>query len=384
MFGVLKGSSCQLKHQQREAWQGHLCGLCLSLRDNYGHPARIATNYDAAVLSVLVDAQTAVPSKSYSSNCPLRRQRKAEVTAPDNVGTQFAASIAMVMAATKIQDHVADGETAWRYFPKLAQSVSNRWLQKATGEAARFGFNVQQITDRTQQQIEIERQTFHDFYGYAEPTELAVAAAFRHTAVLTQNEQNEPILFEMGRLFGRIMYLLDSVQDLAVDVAHNRFNALYRSYPQSEILAQAKQIFHRAYQELIEQLSSLTLVRPQLAKILFQGQLKRRGRLVLSNGGQFFEDPAEEIEDLKEEEKKKKRQKVDDSADGVLPDAPHDSGFLHGCSYLYCDCGDLDCGDGLCGCGVCDCDTCDCDGDGNLCDCADGCDGADCGGVDCG
>ena len=43
----------------RDEWIGHLCGLCLALRDGHGQLARVATNYDGLLISVLVRAQLA-------------------------------------------------------------------------------------------------------------------------------------------------------------------------------------------------------------------------------------------------------------------------------------------------------------------------------------
>ena len=72
MFGVLKGASCAMKPEERQEWMGHICGVCLSLRDNYGHAARITTNYDAALLSVLCEAQSEASTERELIDLPKR------------------------------------------------------------------------------------------------------------------------------------------------------------------------------------------------------------------------------------------------------------------------------------------------------------------------
>lgn len=37
-------------------WMAHLCGLCLTLRGEHGQAARLVTNYDGLLVSVLVEA----------------------------------------------------------------------------------------------------------------------------------------------------------------------------------------------------------------------------------------------------------------------------------------------------------------------------------------
>jgi len=39
-------------------WTAHVCGVCLALKQRYGLLSRLATNYDAALLSAMVEAQT--------------------------------------------------------------------------------------------------------------------------------------------------------------------------------------------------------------------------------------------------------------------------------------------------------------------------------------
>ena len=120
MFGVLKSASCKMEPTQRQQWMGHVCGVCLGLKHYHGPICRIATNYDAALLSVLYDAQTPQPQAQRSSYCPLRNSFKMIVPAADNLGVRYAASMALMMASTKIQDHVHDAETGWRHIRRVA------------------------------------------------------------------------------------------------------------------------------------------------------------------------------------------------------------------------------------------------------------------------
>jgi len=59
-----------------------------------------------------------------------------------------------------------------------------------------------------------------------EPTEAAVGAAFAQTALLAGRPENEEKLASAGRHFGRIVHLLDAVEDLHDDEASGCFNPL--------------------------------------------------------------------------------------------------------------------------------------------------------------
>jgi hypothetical protein len=89
----------------------HLCGLCLTLRDEHGQLARLATNVDGLLLSILVEAQAPVAGQyRVAGPCPLRHMRPATVTASTELGIRYAAAVSLVAAASHIHDHVADGD----------------------------------------------------------------------------------------------------------------------------------------------------------------------------------------------------------------------------------------------------------------------------------
>lgn len=273
-----------MKSEEKQAWLGHLCGVCLALRDNFGQVSRIATNYDAALLSVLCEAQTPEGAEKLTSYCPLRNQFKAEVVAPGNIGSKYAASMALMMASTRIQDHLEDGETVLRHVPGISTGIARNWSQVSQKMAAGLGFDAGAINRQTHRQTEIEAQPGGDFLFYARPTELAVGAAFRHTAIIANQLQNADILYEMGRMFGRMMYLLDSYQDYATDLAAGKFNALAACFTEADMPRQASQIFQQAYHQLKHLFFSLNLPQPTLARKLLIHQLRQTGFKTLEIG----------------------------------------------------------------------------------------------------
>ena len=77
MFGIIRPCRHRLGGELAAAWTAQLCGLCLALRDDYGQGARIATNYDGLVVSLLVEAQSAAkPTRRTAGPCPLRGMRR--------------------------------------------------------------------------------------------------------------------------------------------------------------------------------------------------------------------------------------------------------------------------------------------------------------------
>lgn len=229
MFGVVRPCRHRLRGPLFGQWMAHLCGLCLTLRDLHGQHARLVTNYDGLLVSVLTEAQNpAVTPHRTAGPCALRGLRRADVADAAGAGARLAASVSLVLAAGKLRDHVADrdGACARRLVASGARTVAARWQAAGERTGAGIGFDTAVLTDAIGRQAEIERTAGLGLLDVTEPTETAVGAAFAHTAVLAGRARNTGPLAEAGRNFGRLAHLLDAVEDLPADRSAGAYNPL--------------------------------------------------------------------------------------------------------------------------------------------------------------
>ncbi|MGW7537982.1 DUF5685 family protein [Amycolatopsis sp. NPDC054798] len=228
MFGIIRPCRHRLAGRLHADWMAHLCGLCLALRDQHGQFARVVTNYDALIVSALVEAQTPSGPRRAAGPCPLRSMRSASVAVGD--GARLAAAVSLVLASAKVDDHVADRDGAFARRPVAgaARLVARRWAAQGGRTGAGIGFDTAVLTEAVGRQGELERAVrIGDSPLLAtEPAELASSAAFAQTAVLAGRPGNRAPLAEAGRLFGRVAHLLDAVEDLASDAASGSWNPL--------------------------------------------------------------------------------------------------------------------------------------------------------------
>lgn len=229
MFGIIRPCRHRLGGDLAAAWQAHLCGMCLSLRDDHGQAARLATNYDGLVISVLAEAQAdGAPERRTAGRCALRRMRKLDVAVGDCA--RLAATVSLVLAAAKIRDHTDDGDGAFGRpgVRSAATALADRWAAAGTRTGRELGFEVGVLTEAIGRQTAVEAAAGPGtpLLMVTEPTETATAAAFAHTAALAGKPANEAPLAEAGRLFGRIAHLVDAVEDLAADQASGAWNPL--------------------------------------------------------------------------------------------------------------------------------------------------------------
>ncbi|MFC7331015.1 DUF5685 family protein [Marinactinospora rubrisoli] len=229
MFGILRPCRHTLPGDLAAAWMSHLCGMCLALRDDHGQLARLATNYDGLVVSALVTAQGAPGAGTRTAGpCALRGLRRAEVAQGD--GARLAATVSLALASAKVADHIADGDGGYASPPLrgAARRVAGRWARRAGRTGADLGFDGGALLTVPERQREVEAASVPggDILAVTEPTELATAQAFGHTAVLAARPGNEAPLREAGRLFGRIAHLLDAVEDQRADAASGAWNPI--------------------------------------------------------------------------------------------------------------------------------------------------------------
>nr|WP_202540864.1 DUF5685 family protein [Streptomyces sp. SID3915] len=260
----------------RAEWMAHLCGLCLALRADHGQFARIVTNYDGLIVSVLTEAQAerTPEGRRTAGPCPLRSMRTAPVARGE--GARLAAAVSLVLASAKVRDHVADRDGLLKRRPvaAAARRVAAGWDRAGARTGAELGFDTAVLVDAVDRQTGIESLAGPgtSLTAVTEPTETATAAAFAHTAVLAGRPHNAGPLAEAGRLFGRLAHLLDAVEDRQADAASGAWNPLTAT---GTPLTEARRLCDDALHGIRLALADAEFTDGKLAHVLLVHELRR-------------------------------------------------------------------------------------------------------------
>lgn len=285
MFGIVRPCRHRLTSRMRTEWMAHLCGLCLALRGECGQFARVATNYDGMIISVLTDAQSerADVRRRAAGPCPLRRMRGATVAQGE--GARLAATVSLVLAAAKVQDHVTDGDgpLGRRPLAGAAVRVARGWGRAGAEAGGELGFDAAVLLDAVARQPEIEKATGYGspLLTVTEPTESATAAAFAHTAVLAGRPGNAEPLAEAGRLFGRLAHFLDAVEDITEDARTGAWNPVTVT---GTGLPEVRRLCADAVHGIRLALSEVEFADDRLVRALLGGELERAVRRAFTPG----------------------------------------------------------------------------------------------------
>ncbi|AWT47502.1 MULTISPECIES: DUF5685 family protein [Streptomyces] len=276
MFGIVRPCRHRLGEGLAAQWMAHLCGLCLALRKDHGQFARIVTNYDGLLISVLTEAQAgkSADGRRTAGPCPLRGMRTASVA--DGEGARLAAAVSLVLASAKVRDHVADGDglLARRPVARAARRVAASWGRAGERGGTAVGFDTAVLVDAVDRQVGLEALAGPGtpLLTVTEPTETATAAAFAHTAVLAGRPGNAVPLAEAGRLFGRLAHLLDAVEDQAADAASGAWNPLTAT---GTSRAEARRLADDALHGIRLALKDVEFTDAKLAHLLLVHELRR-------------------------------------------------------------------------------------------------------------
>ncbi|WP_189708284.1 DUF5685 family protein [Streptomyces anandii] len=282
MFGIVRPCRHRLGKNLSAQWMAHLCGLCLALRGDHGQLARIATNYDGLLISVLTEAQVRPDGGPGSGGgrrrtagpCPLRGMRTASVA--EGEGARLAAAVSLVLASAKTRDHIddRDGLLGRRPVALAARRVADSWSRAGARTGAGVGFDTAVLLDAVDRQAGIEALAGPGtpILTVTEPTETATAAAFAHTAHLAGRPGNAAPLAEAGRLFGRLAHLLDAVEDREADAASGAWNPLTAT---GTPLAEARRLADDAVRGVRLALKDVEFEDGRLAHLLLAHELGR-------------------------------------------------------------------------------------------------------------
>jgi hypothetical protein len=268
LFGMLAPCPSRTPDELKPRWMGHFCGLCLELRDDAGHFARLTTNYDALALSVLVEAQQGDDADSRNAGpCALRGMRRQRVATGE--GPRLAATASLLLASAKIRDHVEDGDglAARPGARGIAGLTADRLRAKATAIGGSIGLDTAPLFAAIEGQrgVEADAGLGTPLTAVTAPTEAATAALFAHAAHLGGRPENTEAFRTAGAAFGRLAHLLDAADDFEEDAERGAWNPLAAT---GSGIEDARSLAREALADMKRALQSARIVDATLTELL--------------------------------------------------------------------------------------------------------------------
>ncbi len=217
MFGYILPCRGELKVREWGEYRSYYCGLCKTLKQEYGFTTRMLLNYDFVYFAMLADSLHDATACHTAERCianPLQKRCIATHTE----GLRLAADCLVLSAWHKISDDIAD-----EGFAKRVAARGLRVLLKAKHRKAQQRLpRVDEIlASAMQAQNALEARHSQSIDEAADPTAQMTGAIFASAA---KTPTEEKVLFRLGMFIGKTIYYLDAAEDFESDLARGGYN----------------------------------------------------------------------------------------------------------------------------------------------------------------
>jgi len=217
MFGYVTPCKMEMKIKDYEKFKAYYCGLCNSIKSNFGNLPRLTLNYDMTFLSILLDSLSENECNFIEFKCMMHPLKK-RVMINDNSSLDYAAFCNITLAYYKLMDDVYDNKT-------MKSKVFSTFLKKYLSKSEKKYADVMEYTKQKlsllstlesgNENISLDEisHVFADLTGFI--------ISFYYKETLFKED-----LYWLGYNLGKWIYIIDAYDDLEKDIKSGSFNAI--------------------------------------------------------------------------------------------------------------------------------------------------------------
>lgn len=260
MFGYVTVCEPELKVKDLKKYRAYYCGLCRTLKEDYGFMGQMTLTYDMTFAVILLSSLYETTTKHEEHCCkvhPAKRQHMLQ-----NEITSYAAAMNVLLAYYHMEDD-------WQDDRKVSSLMTKSLIQgKAKKTIEKYPRQSEIIRKSLKELGECEHENSMDIDRAAGCFGRLMAELF-----VWKEDIWEKTLRKMGFYLGKFIYLMDAYEDLPEDRKKNRYNPLKELAKRPDYEAQMEQILRMMIAEStvrFEQLPCLVDV-DILRNILYDG-----------------------------------------------------------------------------------------------------------------
>ncbi len=215
MFGYIKIDKDDLKVRDYNLFKAYYCGVCQSLKKEYGFPSRYFLSYDVTFLAVLLSSFETDAPVTHSIRCLANPAvRRPAVSSSDVL--RYAAAVNVLLVWFKLKDDWADNHSlkALTLMPLMHKKCSK--ARKAFPEL------YTGIEHALHKLTILEKEKCPEADAVAATFGEVMAAIFRTPFI--KEDEKQRIFSHIGFLLGRLIYLMDAWADREEDRKKKAYN----------------------------------------------------------------------------------------------------------------------------------------------------------------
>lgn len=211
MFGYVNVNGQELSEENKKIYQSYYCGLCRSLRKNYGAGCQLLLNYDMTFLIVLLTGLYEPTNREQNFTCGLHPMKKR--TSCVNEVSDYAAAMNVALAYHNLLDDWKDDRN---YTKKTIASIIRKSYEEVARNYPRQVATIEEYLAKLGEFEEAKEQNI-DLVAGATGEMLGEIFAWK------QDEWYDE-LKTLGFYMGKFIYLMDAYEDLDKDERKDSYN----------------------------------------------------------------------------------------------------------------------------------------------------------------
>lgn len=228
MVGYLKPNFKKMTDSQKKEYKSFYCGLCKSLKKEYGYIGISSLNYEITSFLLLLQGLKENRNPVFYGSCTISPFVPVSYVDYYEENFSYASSISFLIAYFEIKDNlIDDGGMKW----KLAEKLSNKKISKS---AKLLNQNFCNIEKYLNEYYEMEYLNSSQFYTLVKANGNLVEA-FLRPLIDTCDDELTFLLSKIANLLGQWIYLVDACDDFALDIKRNKFNPILKIDNRSNI-----------------------------------------------------------------------------------------------------------------------------------------------------
>ncbi|MCD8380392.1 MAG: DUF5685 family protein [Lachnospiraceae bacterium] len=221
MFGYVIVNKAEMKYKEFDVYHSYYCGLCHTLKKNYGRTGQISLSYDMTfVLMLLSSLYEPEETTAYRRCLPHPVNRHVAVTSEV---TEYVADMNILLTYLKGQDD-------WKDEKKISGLAMEKFLGRGEHRInEKYRKKVDTILKLMRRIAAEEKNSQTDI-----DTMAGLFGSVMAEIVAMKDDEWEETLRCLGYYLGKFIYLLDAYEDIEEDIKKNNYNPLKDRYQSPE------------------------------------------------------------------------------------------------------------------------------------------------------
>ncbi len=217
MFGYVTPCKMEMKIKDYEKFKAYYCGLCNSIKNNFGNLPRLTLNYDMTFLAILLDSLSENKYNFRKFKCFIHPLKK-RIMINNNEALDYAAFCNITLAYYKLIDDAYDNKT-------IKSKVLSVFLKNYLLKSEMAYTDVMKYTKEKLVLLNT-LEAHHEDIGIDELSHVFADLTGFIISFYYKEATFKDDLYWLGYNLGKWIYIIDAYDDLEKDINSDSFNAI--------------------------------------------------------------------------------------------------------------------------------------------------------------